>query len=117
MTEVLQGTAPESLGGFREPGFDMEEINLPSSLEIHLVDSRGVISWNFMGDQPDFPFCEWNFGTTTAEDHAWLCKPIEAEGKHIHVADFAEQGARNRRIVEGVVSGIEVTRGPSCQQG
>ena len=99
LTELLQGRALESLEGFPEPGFDMDEINLPSNLEIHFVDSSGVISWNFMGDKPDFPFCDWNFGTTTAEDYAWLCNAIEAEGKDIYVADFAEQGAYSCRIL------------------
>ena len=99
LTELLQGRALESLEGFPEPGFDMEEINLPSNLEIHFVDSSGVISWNFLGDKPDFPFCDWNFGTTTAEDYAWLCKAIEAEGHDIYVADFSEQGAYSCRIL------------------
>ena len=99
LTELLQGRALESLEGFPEAGFDMEEINLPSNLEIHFVDSSGVISWNFLGDTPDHPFCDWNFSTTTAEDYAWLCDCIAAEGKDIYVADFSEQGAYSCRIL------------------
>jgi ribosomal protein S12 methylthiotransferase accessory factor len=99
LTELLQGRALESLEGFPEPGFDMEEIRLPSNLEIHFVDSSGVVHWNFVGDKPDFPFTDWNFGSTTAEDYAWLCAAIEAEGHDIYVADFAEQGAYACRIL------------------
>ena len=99
LTELLQGRALEALEGFPEAGFDMEEIKLPSNLEIHFVDSSGVISWNFLGDTPDHPFCDWNFSTTTAEDYAWLCNCIAAEGKDIYVADFAEQGAYSCRIL------------------
>ena len=99
LTELLQGRALESLEGFPEPGFDMEEITLPSNLEIHFVDSSGVISWNFLGDKPDFPFADWNFSTTTAEDYAWLCECVASEGKDIYVADFSEQGAYSCRIL------------------
>ena len=99
LTELLQGRALDALGSFPEAGFDMEEIQLASNLEIHFVDSSGVISWNFLGDQPDFAFADWNFSNTTAEDYQWLCDCIKAEGHDIYVADFAEQGAYSCRIL------------------
>ena len=99
LTELLQGRALDALGSFPEAGFDMEEIQLASNLEIHFVDSSGVISWNFLGDKPDYPFADWNFSTTTAEDYQWLCDCIKAEGHDIYVADFAEQGAYSCRIL------------------
>jgi ribosomal protein S12 methylthiotransferase accessory factor len=99
MTELLQGRALDSLEGFPEPGFDMDEINAVANLEIHFVDSSGVISWNFMGDTPDFPFADWNFSNTTEEDYNWLVDCIHGEGKDIYVADFSEQGAYSCRIL------------------
>ena len=99
MTELLQGRALDSLEGFPEPGFDMSEINAVANLEIHFVDSSGVISWNFMGDTPDFPFADWNFSTTTEEDYHWLVDCLHREGKDIYVADFSEQGAYSCRIL------------------
>ncbi len=99
LTELLQGRALESLEGFSEPGFDMDEISMASNLEIHFVDSSGVISWNFLGDKPDFAFVDWNFSTTTAEDYDWLCDCVKAEGKDMYVADFSEQGAYSCRIL------------------
>ena len=99
LTELLQGRALESLESFPEPGFDMDEIAAAANLEIHFVDSSGVISWNFLGDTPDYPFSDWNFSTTTAEDYAWLCDCIQAEGREIYVADFTEQGAYSCRIL------------------
>ncbi|MGZ5198181.1 MAG: 30S ribosomal protein S12 methylthiotransferase accessory factor YcaO [Telluria sp.] len=99
MTELLQGRALDSLTGFPEPGFDMSEINAVANLEIHFVDSSGVISWNFMGDTPDFPFVDWNFSSTTAEDYQWLVDCIHSEGRDIYVADFSEQGAYSCRIL------------------
>ena len=99
MTELLQGRALDSLEGFPEPGFDMSEINAVANLEIHFVDSSGVISWNFMGDTPDFPFADWNFSNTTEEDYQWLVECIHGEGNDIYVADFSEQGAYSCRIL------------------
>ena len=99
LTELLQGRALDALESFPEPGFDMDEISMASNLEIHFVDSSGVISWNFLGDTPDYPFTDWNFSTTTADDYAWLCNCVKAEGKDIYVADFTEQGAYSCRIL------------------
>ncbi len=99
MTELLQGRRLDALEGFPEPGFDMEEINAVNNLEIHFVDSSGVISWNFMRDTPDFPFADWNFSTTTAEDYQWLVDAIHKEGRDIYIADFSEQGAYSCRIL------------------
>lgn len=99
LTELLQGRALESLENFPEPGFDMDEITAVSNLEIHFVDSSGVISWKFLSDTPDYPFADWNFSRTTAEDYAWLCDCIHAEGKDIYIADFEEQGVYSCRIL------------------
>ncbi len=99
LTELLQGRALNTLEGFPEPGFDMDEINAVANLEIHFVDSSGVISWDFLGDTPDHPFSDWNFSTTTAQDYAWLCDAIHAEGRDLYIADFEEQGAYSCRIL------------------
>jgi ribosomal protein S12 methylthiotransferase accessory factor len=99
LTELLQGRALESLEGFPEPGFDMDEITAVANLEIHFVDSSGVVSWDFLGDTPDFPFADWNFSSTTEEDYNWLCQAVHAEGKDMYVADFSEQGAYSCRIL------------------
>jgi len=99
MTELLQGRRLDALEGFPEPGFDMGEINSVANLEIHFVDSSGVISWNFMGDTPDFPFADWNFSTTTGEDYHWLVDAIHGAGRDIYISDFSEQGAYSCRIL------------------
>ena len=99
MTELLQGRALNTLEGFPEVGFDMDEINAVANLEIHFVDSSGVMSWDYLGDTPDFTFVDWNFSTTTAEDYAWLCDAIHTEDKEIYVSDFDEQGVYSCRIL------------------
>jgi ribosomal protein S12 methylthiotransferase accessory factor len=66
----------------------MEEIADSQNLEIHFVDSSGVISWNFLRDTPDYDFVDWNFGTTTDEDYQWCCDTIHASGHDIYISDF-----------------------------
>ena len=99
LTELLQGRPLDELEGFPEPGYDMDEINAVANLEIHFVDSSGVIHWNFMRDTPDFPFADWNFSNTTAEDYQWLVDAIHAEGKQIYASDFEELGVYSCRIL------------------
>lgn len=99
LTELLQGRALDALAGFPEPGFDLEEIASSPNIEIHFVDSSGIISWNFLGDTPDFEFCDWNFSTTTAEDYAWLVDRIHEMGHDIYIADFTHLGVYACRII------------------
>ncbi len=98
LTELLQGRALDSLGDFPAAGFDMDEIADAQNLEIHFVDSSGVISWEFLRDTPDFPFVDWNFGTTTQEDYDWSVACIHASGHDIYIADFTHLGVYACRI-------------------
>ncbi len=98
LTELLQGRALDSLGDFPAPGFDMHEIAEAQNLEIHFVDSSGVISWEFLRDTPDYPFVDWNFGTTTEEDYHWSVACIHESGHDIYVADFTHLGVYACRI-------------------
>ncbi len=101
LTELLQGRGLDALGGFHEPGFDLDEIAAAPNLEIHFVDSSGIISWNFLRDTPDFEFCDWNFnpGASTADDYHWLVERIEQDGYDIYVADFTHLGVYACRIL------------------
>ena len=98
LTELLQGRALNSLGDFPTAGFDMDEIADAQNLEIHFVDSSGVISWEYLRDTPDFPFVDWNFGTTTEEDYNWSVECIHNSGFDIYVADFTHLGVYACRI-------------------
>jgi ribosomal protein S12 methylthiotransferase accessory factor len=106
LTELLQGRALDSLAGFPAPGFDQAEIADPQNLEIHFVDSSGVISWQFLRDTPDFEFTDWNFGTTTEEDYAWSVDALHAEGHDLYIADFTHLGVYACRILVPGVSEI-----------
>ena len=98
LTELLQGRALDSLGDFPAPGFDMNEIADAQNLEIHFVDSSGVISWEFLRESPDYPFVDWNFGITTEEDYNWSVECIHESGHDIYVADFTHLGVYACRI-------------------
>lgn len=98
LTELLQGRAMDSLKGFAAPGFEMEEIADDQNLEIHFVDSSGVISWEYLRSTPDYEFVDWNFGTTTLEDYTWCVETIHASGHDIYVADFTHLGVYACRI-------------------
>ncbi len=98
LTELLQGRALGSLKGFVAPGFDMEEIADSQNLEIHFVDSSGVISWDFLRSTPDYEFVDWNFGTTTEEDYNWCVNSIHNSGHDMYIADFMHLGVYACRI-------------------
>jgi ribosomal protein S12 methylthiotransferase accessory factor len=106
LTELLQGRALDALDGFPEPGFDLEEIAHSQNLEIHFVDSSGIISWNFLRATPDFEFSDWNFSNTTAEDYAWSVAAIHATGHDIYIADFSHLGVYACRILVPGMSDI-----------
>ncbi len=98
LTELLQGRAMDSLTGFVAPGFDMEEIADSQNLEIHFVDSSGVISWDFLRSTPDYAFVDWNFGKTTEEDYNWCVNTIHSSGHDMYIADFTHLGVYACRI-------------------
>ncbi len=106
LTELLQGRALDALSGFPAPGFDVTEIADPQNMEIHFVDSSGVLSWNFLSDTPDYEFADWNFGTTTEEDYAWSCQRLHDDGHDLYIADFTHLGVYACRIFVPGVSEI-----------
>lgn len=106
LTELLQGRALDALSGFPAPGFDQEEIADPQNMEIHFVDSSGVLSWNFLSNTPDYEFVDWNFGTTTEEDYAWSCQRLHEDGHEVYIADFTHLGVYACRIFVPGVSEI-----------
>ena len=99
LTELLQGRALDALGGFPAPGFDLDEIAQAPNLEIHFVDSSGQVSWNFLGNSPDFAFHDWNFSQSTADDYSWLCQRLARDGLDAYVADFEHLGFYACRIL------------------
>lgn len=106
LTELLQGRGLDALDGFPAPGFNLEEIASSPNLEIHFVDSSGIMHWNFLGDTPDFEFADWNFSNTTEEDYAWSVARIHADGLDAYIADFTHLGVYACRILVPSISEI-----------
>ncbi len=109
LTELLQGRALDALGDFPEPGFDLDEIAEAQNLEIHFVDSSGIISWEFLRASPDFEFVDWDnggLGKTTEQEFAELCDAIHADGRDIYIADFPHLGVYACRILVPSMSEI-----------
>lgn len=99
LTELLQGRALDALSGFPAPSFDLEEAASATNIEIHFVDSSGVVHWKFLGDAPDHEFVDWNFSQTTEEDYDWAVERIHKDGRDIYVADFTHLGVYACRIL------------------
>lgn len=106
LTELLQGRALDALDGFPPPGFDLDEVASAPNLEIHFVDSSGIVHWNFLGATPDFTFCDWNFSTPDADtqhDAHWLVERIHELGHDVFVAEFGQLGVYAcRTLVPGM---------------
>lgn len=109
LTELLQGRALAALDGFPPPGFDLDEVASAPNLEIHFVDSSGIVHWNFLADTPDFAFHDWNFSTpdaATEHDCAWLIERIHTLGLDAYIADFTHLGVYACRILVPSMSEI-----------
>ncbi len=99
LTELLQGRALDTLTGFPPPGFDLDEVASSTNIEIHFVDSSGVIHWKFLGDKPDYEFVDWNFAESTAQDYQWCVDRIHQDGFDIYTADFTHLNVYACRIL------------------
>jgi len=103
LTELLQGRALAALDGFPPPGFDLDEVASAPNIEIHFVDSSGIVHWNFFSEAADFDFVDWNFNDldngSTTDDYDWLCERIQDDGHDIYVADFEHLGVYACRIL------------------
>lgn len=107
LTELLQGRGLDALDGFAEAGFDEDEIASPQNLETHFIDSSGIISWEFLKQEPDYSFTDWNTDlTTTEEEFQWLVDLIHKEGNDIFIADYEELGVYACRVLVPGISEI-----------
>ncbi len=107
VTELLQGrdlSAPED---FKFPSFDIETVKSPINLEDHFIDSAGLFHWNFLKNEPDFPFTEWNFRGTREEEYSYLSDIIEKYfNSDIYCAEYSHLGINVCRIIIPGVSEV-----------
>lgn len=106
VTELLQGRSLKDLDVFTPPTFDDEEVAEHANLETHFIDSSGLISWDMFKQDADYPFVDWNFSGTTAEEFAALMAIFNAEDKEVYIADYEHLGVYACRILVPGMSDI-----------
>ena len=99
LTELLQGRALDKLAGFPPPELDLEEVAHPFNLETHFVDSSGLLHWNFLSQDADFPFNDWNFSGNTEQEYAWLCEKVRQNGNNIYLMEYQHLGVYACRVL------------------
>lgn len=106
LTELLQGRALDRLSGFSEPSFELDDVASPQNLETHFIDSSGPIHWDFLWNEPDHEFVDWNFSGTTEEECQYLMERIHADDYDIYIMDYEHLGVYACRIVVPEMSEI-----------
>ena len=109
LTELLQGRALDRLSGFAEPSFELDEVASPQNLETHFIDSSGPIHWNFLANQADYEFVDWNYSGTTEEEYRYLLERIHAEDYDVYIMDYEHLGVYACRIIVPQMSEIYQT--------
>jgi ribosomal protein S12 methylthiotransferase accessory factor len=99
LTELLQGRGLDALDGFPPPSFDMAEVADPQNLELHFIDSSGVVGWDFLRTEPDYAFVDWNLDTDNAGERDHLIGLLHALGHEVFIADYEHLGAYACRIL------------------
>ncbi|QQZ28599.1 30s ribosomal protein S12 methylthiotransferase accessory protein YcaO [Thiothrix subterranea] len=106
LTELLQGRALDRLAGFSEPSFELDDVASPQNLETHFIDSSGPLHWDFLWNEPDYEFVDWNFSGTTEEECQHLMERIHADDFDIYIMDFEHLGVYACRIIVPEMSEI-----------
>ncbi len=106
VTELLQGRSLKDLDVFTPPTFDDEEVAEHANLETHFIDSSGLISWDMFKQDADYPFVDWSFSGTTAEEFTALMAIFQAEDKEVYIADYEHLGVYACRILVPGMSDI-----------
>ncbi|MBV1788495.1 YcaO-like family protein [Marinobacterium sp. D7] len=99
LTELLQGRELDQLGAFPSPTFNVDEAASPLNLETHFSDSSGVIAWDLLSDNSDYPFTEWNIDGDRQEEFNELCHRIHRVDMDIYIADYEHLGIYTCRII------------------
>jgi ribosomal protein S12 methylthiotransferase accessory factor len=99
LTESLQGRHLDNLDGFQIPVFDEEAIAEDENIENHFIDSSGLIHANFISQNYDFEFVNWDFSGDTESQWLKLCNLVEQQGTQVYVANYQHCGFEACRIV------------------
>ncbi|GGC12204.1 hypothetical protein GCM10011352_43360 [Marinobacterium zhoushanense] len=99
LTELLQGRELDQLVDFPLPSFDVDEAAAPRNLETHFSDSSGVVAWDLLSENSDYPFTEWNIEGDRQAEFEDLCHRIHRVDMDIYIADYEHLGIYTCRII------------------
>jgi ribosomal protein S12 methylthiotransferase accessory factor len=99
LTELLQGRSLDTLTDFPSPSVHVEEVANPRNLEMHFVDSTGILHVRFLSEIPDYSFHQWDFEGGTDSQYEYLVSLIHRMGRQIYVADYNHFGVYCCRII------------------
>ncbi|MCU4677349.1 30S ribosomal protein S12 methylthiotransferase accessory factor YcaO [Catenovulum sp. 2E275] len=106
VTELLQGRSLDQLNVFQPASFDEEEIASAHNIELHFIDSSGLISYDFFKDQADYEFADWDFDSDTATEYQALVDIIHQLGFDIYISDYRHLDVYACRILVPGMSDI-----------
>lgn len=106
VTELLQGRSLDQLDGFQPPSFDLEEVADHHNLEIHFIDSSGLISYEFFKNKPDYEFADWDHNTSTEDEFDYCSRIIHEMGFDIYISDYNHLDVYACRIIVPGMSDI-----------
>lgn len=109
LTESLQGRHLDNLDGFQLPVFDAFAVAEDENIENHFIDSSGLIHANFISENYDFEFVNWDFSDNTQTQWELLCDLVVQQGSEVYVGNYNHCGFEACRIVVPGMSEIYPT--------
>lgn len=106
VTELLQGRRLDQLDVFQPATFDNDEVATPENIELHFIDSSGLISHDFFRATPDFEFVHWDFSGTTEQEYNFCTDLIHSMNHDIYIMDYTHLNVYACRILVPGMSDI-----------
>lgn len=106
VTELLQGRRLDQLNVFQPATFDNDEVASAENIELHFIDSSGLISHDFFRDEPDYPFVHWDFSGSTEQEYQFCTQLIHDMGYDIYIMDYTHLNLYACRILVPGLSDI-----------
>ncbi|GAP76015.1 hypothetical protein W04_2558 [Pseudoalteromonas sp. SW0106-04] len=106
VTELLQGRRLDQLDVFQCATFDNDEVASAENIELHFIDSSGLISYDFFRDQADFDFVHWDFSGNTEQEYQFCTDLIHDMGYDIYIMDYTHLNVYACRILVPGLSDI-----------
>ena len=100
VTELLQGRELSSISAnLSEPTFNKEIVSDIHNLELHFIDSSGLLHWNLFSQNDSFDFIHWNHDGNTAEELQKLISILTEENLNIFIAEYNHLDVNCCRVI------------------